>query len=153
MTSLGHAFPAANRRSHRGVRSVATSPGRAADLTGRFAARSFISVAPNWSSDRPPTNELRGRLGYRRVTVTDAIEAGALAGFGTYGQRAVLAAQAGMDLLLCAAQDVSQGQSVTQALASALDGGRLNAGDFTAAVRRITALRNALHRAGAAAPG
>ena len=87
------------------------------------------------------------------MTVTDAIEAGALAGFGTYGQRAVLAAQAGMDLLLCAAQDVSQGQSVAQALASALDGGRLNSGDFTAAVRRITALRNALHRAGAAAPG
>ena len=86
------------------------------------------------------------------MTVTDAIEAGALAGFGTYGQRAVLAAQAGMDLLLCAAQDVSQGQSVAQALASALDGGRLNFGDFTAAVRRITALRNALHRAGAAAP-
>jgi len=90
-------------------------------------------------------SELRGRLGYRGVTITDAIEAGALAGFGTYGQRAVLAAQAGMDLLLCAAQDVSQGQSVTQALASALDGGRLDAGDFTAAVRRITALRNALH--------
>ncbi len=90
-------------------------------------------------------SELRGRLGYRGVTITDAIEAGALAGFGSYGQRAVLAAQAGMDLLLCAAQDASQGQSVTRALASALDGGQLNSGDFNAAVRRITALRNALH--------
>jgi beta-N-acetylhexosaminidase len=90
-------------------------------------------------------SELRGRLGYQGVTITDAIEAGALARFGTSGQRAVLAAQAGMDLLLCAAQDVSQGQSVTQALASALDGGPLNSGDFTAAVQRVTALRNAWH--------
>lgn len=87
---------------------------------------------------------LRGRLGFKGVTITDAIEAGALAGFGSYGQRAVLAAQAGMDLLLCAAQDVSQGQSVTQALADALSNGQLNSGDFTAALQRVTALRNAV---------
>ncbi len=90
-------------------------------------------------------SELRGRLGFKGVTITDAVEAGALTSFGIHGRRAVLAAAAGMDLLLCAAQDVSQGQSVTQALASALDGGQLHAGDFTAAVQRVTALRNALH--------
>jgi len=89
--------------------------------------------------------ELRGRLGYQGVTITDAIEAGALARFGSSAQRAVLAARAGMDLLLCAAQDVSQGQSVTQALAGALDGGQLSAAEFTAAVQRVTALRDALH--------
>jgi beta-N-acetylhexosaminidase len=38
----------------------------------------------------------------------------------------VLAAQAGMDLLLCSAQDPSQGQAVVTALASALDGGQLH---------------------------
>ena len=54
--------------------------------------------------------ELRARLGYQGVTITDAIEAGALAAFGSYGQRAVLAAQAGMDLLLCSAQDPSRGR-------------------------------------------
>jgi len=88
--------------------------------------------------------ELRGRLGFRGVTVTDAIEAGALAPFGGYGQRAVLAARAGMDLLLCSARDVSQGQAVVTALAGALDGGKLDAAGFSAAVQRVTALRNGL---------
>jgi beta-N-acetylhexosaminidase len=89
--------------------------------------------------------ELRARLGYQGVTVTDAIEAGALAAFGSYGQRAVLAAQAGMDLLLCSAQDPSEGQAVVTALASALDGGQLDPATFNAAAQRVTALRNGLH--------
>ena len=91
--------------------------------------------------------ELRARLGYQGVTITDAIEAGALAAFGSYGQRAVLAAQAGMDLLLCSAQDPSEGQAVVTALAGALDGGQLDSAAFNAAVQRVTALRNGLHRA------
>ena len=86
--------------------------------------------------------ELRGRLGYRGVTITDALEAGALTAFGSYGQRAVLAAQAGMDLLLCSAQDPTEGQEVTSALAGALDSGQLNSAAFDAAVQRVTALRN-----------
>ena len=89
--------------------------------------------------------ELRGRLGYQGVTITDAIEGGALAAFGSYGQRALLAAQAGMDLLLCSAQDVSEGQAVVSALASTLDSGQLDAAAFDAAVQRVTALRAGLH--------
>jgi len=85
--------------------------------------------------------ELRGRLGYQGVTITDALEAGALTAFGSFGQRAVLAAQAGMDLLLCAAQDPSQGQAVTSALAGALGSGQLDSATFSAAVQRVTALR------------
>ena len=92
--------------------------------------------------------ELRGRLGYQGVTITDAIEAGALAAFGSYGQRAVLAAQAGMDLLLCSAQDPTEGQAVVTALAGALDSGQLDSATFTAAVQRVTALRAGLHWAG-----
>jgi beta-N-acetylhexosaminidase len=88
--------------------------------------------------------ELRARLGYQGVTITDAIEAGALAAFGSYGQRAVLAAQAGMDLLLCSAQDPSEGQAVVTALAGALDGGQLDPAAFNAAAQRVTALRNGL---------
>ena len=86
--------------------------------------------------------ELRGRLGYQGVTVTDALEAGALTAFGSYGQRTVLAAGAGMDLLLCSARNPSEGQAVTSALASALDSGKLNAAAFGAAVQRVTALRH-----------
>jgi beta-N-acetylhexosaminidase len=88
--------------------------------------------------------ELRGHLGYRGVTITDAIEAGALGSFGGYGQRAVLAAQAGMDLLLCSARDVAQGQAVGSALASALDSGQLDSVAFGAAVQRVTDLRTSL---------
>jgi len=89
--------------------------------------------------------ELRGRLGYQGVTITDALEAGALTAFGTSAQRAVLAAQAGMDLILCSARDVTQGQAVTSALASAYGSGQLNPAGFTAAVQRVTALRGTLH--------
>jgi beta-N-acetylhexosaminidase len=89
-------------------------------------------------------NELRGRLGFTGVTITDALEAGALKAYGTTSQRAVLAAQAGMDLVLCSARDVSQGQTATTALANALDSGQLDATAFDAAVNRVAALRAGL---------
>jgi len=57
----------------------------------------------------------------------------------------VLAAQAGMDLLLCSAQDPAQGQAVVTALAGALDSGQLNQAAFSAAVQRVTTLRAGLH--------
>ena len=92
-------------------------------------------------------SELRGRLGYRGVTITDALEAGALAAFGTTAQRAVLAAKAGMDLILCAARDVAQGRDATAGLASALESGQLNPADFAAALQRVTSLRAARPKA------
>ncbi|MCM2422713.1 glycoside hydrolase family 3 N-terminal domain-containing protein [Streptomyces sp. RKAG293] len=88
--------------------------------------------------------ELRGRLGYRGVTVTDALEAGALKGVGTVGDRAVAAAAAGMDLLLCSAQDTSQGTAAAAALTTALMSGRLDRTTFADAVERVLALRAAL---------
>src|SRR5512143_3724954 len=69
--------------------------------------------------------ELRQRLSFHGVTVTDALEAGALRDFGTIPARAVLAAGAGMDLLLCSAQDVSEGTAGVNGLASALRSGKL----------------------------
>jgi len=99
---------------------------------------------PAGLSPRVVRSELRGRHGYQGVTITDAIEAGALTSFGSDAQRAVLAAEAGMDVMLCAIQDPTQGQSVVKALASALNSGQLNATDFNAAVQRVTALRNTL---------
>jgi beta-glucosidase-like glycosyl hydrolase len=58
----------------------------------------------------------------RGVTITDALEAGAVAPFGDTGARSVLAAQAGMDVLLCSARDVTQGTAAVQAVAAALQG-------------------------------
>ncbi len=88
--------------------------------------------------------ELRGRHGFGGVTITDALEAGALNPFGSIAQRAVLAAQAGMDLILCSAQDVSEGQEAAGALAAGLSNGKLRSGEFDRALGRVTALRHAL---------
>jgi len=88
--------------------------------------------------------ELRRRLGFRGVTITDAMEAGAISAFGTPGQAGVLAAKAGMDVLLASARDVTEGQAVVSGLAGALRSGALEAGSFLAAVARATALRLSL---------
>jgi beta-N-acetylhexosaminidase len=88
--------------------------------------------------------ELRGRNGFTGVTITDALEAGALSAFGATGPRAVAAAGAGMDLLLCSARNASQGEAATAALASALARGQLDPVAFNAAVNRVTALRAGL---------
>jgi beta-N-acetylhexosaminidase len=88
--------------------------------------------------------ELRNRLGFTGVTVTDALEAGALPSSMTTGQRAVAAAAAGMDLILCSARSTSQGDSAGTALANAYASGQLPSSAFNAAVNRVTALRNSL---------
>src|SRR6185312_4391063 len=89
-------------------------------------------------------NELRGRNGFTGVTITDALEAGALSAFGSTGQKAVTAAGAGMDLILCSARDPTQGEAATSALATALGNGQLDPTAFNAAVNRVTALRAGL---------
>jgi beta-N-acetylhexosaminidase len=133
------------------LRSKDEAPYPAAIAAGVKLIMMSWAVYPSLDASHPAglstawvQGELRGRLGYQGVTITDALEAGALASFGSSAQRALLAAQAGMDLLLCSAQDVTQGQAVTSALASALDGGQLDSAAFTAAVQRVTALRATL---------
>jgi len=88
--------------------------------------------------------ELRQRLGFKGVTITDALEAGALRSFGTTRRRATLAAKAGMDLILCSAQRPSQGQQARIALASGLTAGTLSPSVFNAALTRVVALRSSL---------
>ena len=88
--------------------------------------------------------ELRGRNNFTGVTITDALEAGALKAFGSTGQKAVTAAGAGMDLILCSAQDPTQAEAATSALATALGNGQLDPTAFNAAVNRVTALRAGL---------
>ena len=90
--------------------------------------------------------ELRGRLGFGGVTITDGIEAGALAPFGSVGNRAVLAASAGADLILCATTNPDDntptlGTAARNAIASALAHGRLARGAAQQSAGRILALR------------
>jgi len=99
---------------------------------------------PSGLSPRIVRGELRGRLGYRGVTITDAIEAGALDAFGGTGERAVRAAAAGMDIVLCSARDVNQGRDAVDALAAAVADGRLDSDDASRALARVLALRGGL---------
>jgi beta-N-acetylhexosaminidase len=99
---------------------------------------------PSGLSPRTVRGELRGRLRFGGVTITDAIEAGALQDFGDTGERSVRAAAAGMDLLLCSARDVGQGQAAVDALHQALVDGRLGHGYANQALQRILALRDQL---------
>ena len=107
----------------------------------------YPALDPTLPAGLSPTivqGELRRRLGFDGVTITDALEAGSLAPYGTWAQRGVLAAEAGMDLLLCSGRDVSQGQTTVAALAEALDDHRLNPGHAKQTLRRVLALRDAL---------
>jgi beta-N-acetylhexosaminidase len=88
--------------------------------------------------------ELRQRLGFGGVTITDALEAGALAPFGSIAHRATLAAGAGMDLLLCSQQTDTEGEQARIALADSYSRGSLGHPAFTAALDRILALRASL---------
>jgi beta-N-acetylhexosaminidase len=85
--------------------------------------------------------QLRDRLGFTGVTITDALEAGALQAYGTFGHRAVLAAGAGMDLILCSAGKVSEGEGALDGLAAAYRNGTLNHAAFKASVARVDSLR------------
>lgn len=93
--------------------------------------------------------ELRARLGFRGVTVTDSLSAGALSAFGSVGARGVLAAGAGADLLVAAAphpdeNTPKEGAAVMQALTEALARHpNLRAG-AEQAVNRVIALRGRL---------
>ncbi|MFZ2046950.1 MAG: glycoside hydrolase family 3 N-terminal domain-containing protein [Trebonia sp.] len=107
----------------------------------------YPALDPELPSGLSPTivgRELRQRLKFRGVTITDALEAGAIASFGTPAQCGVLAAQAGMDVLLASARDVSEGQDTVAALAEALQNHTLNPGHFDIALRRVLALRDSL---------
>ena len=90
--------------------------------------------------------ELRQRLRFQGVTITDALEAGALRSFGTIQNRSLLAAQAGMDLLLCSEQGYTEGEQAAAGLAGGYRDGQLGREAFTAAVRRVLALRASLGR-------
>jgi beta-N-acetylhexosaminidase len=99
---------------------------------------------PAGLSSRIVQGELRDRLGFTGVTITDALEAGALEHFGSTANRSVLAARAGMDLIMCASQDVSQGEQAVSSLATAYEDKKLPQAQFLDAVNRILALRKAL---------
>jgi beta-N-acetylhexosaminidase len=83
------------------------------------------------------------KLGFHGLTITDAIGAGALAPYGSTQARALMAAEAGMQLIL-ASDSVSQGTQCLTALRAGYGDGKLNRADFRATVNQILALRASL---------
>jgi len=133
------------------LRTIDEYPYRAAIASGVKLVMVSWAVYPALDPKLPAglspaivAGELRQRLGFTGVTITDALEAGALQPFGTIRNRARLAAQAGMDLILCSAQKATEGEQARIALANAYSGGTLNQAAFQAAVQRILALRSGL---------
>lgn len=93
--------------------------------------------------------ELRARLGYRGVVITDALGADALGAFGSIGHRALLAAQAGADLLLCAEPNPDRdtpadGTASLQVLAAAYARGQISGVAAKVAAGRVLRLRASL---------
>jgi beta-N-acetylhexosaminidase len=105
----------------------ALDPGRPAGLSARIVG-----------------GELRSRLGFGGVTITDALEAHALKSYGSIARRALLAAQAGMDLILCSAQSLTEGTECVSGLEGGYGSGALPKAGFEAAAARVIALRGGL---------
>jgi beta-N-acetylhexosaminidase len=101
---------------------------------------------PAGLSTKVITGELRQRLGFHGVTITDGLAAGALSSFGSIGRRAFLAAKAGADLLLCSATHVEEntpheGIEALQALASAMTTHKLTRESAEESAQQILTLR------------
>ena len=105
-------------------------------------------VNPAGLSSKVIFGELRGRLGFGGVTITDALEAGALASVGSTQLKVTRAARAGMDLMLASSRNFRQGLTATTQLAFAFVNHLLNAAAFEAAAERVIALRATLATTG-----
>ncbi|GAB3674499.1 hypothetical protein GCM10027589_44490 [Actinocorallia lasiicapitis] len=132
------------------LRRIDEAPYRPAIAAGAPLAMVSWAVYPSLDRTRPAglskkivQDELRGRVGFQGVTITDALEAGALQPYGSVANRGLLAAGAGMDLLLFSAQTPNAGLAGVTALAKALKSGKLNKAETRAAARRILTVRKA----------
>jgi beta-N-acetylhexosaminidase len=135
------------------LRTVDESPYRHAIAAGVKLVMTSWAIYPALDPRRPAGlsaavigGELRRRLGFAGVTITDGIDAGAVTPFGGLARRAVLAASAGADLILCATTNPdhntpAQGITARNAIASALARHQLSRAAAEQAATRILALR------------
>ncbi|KAI1811338.1 glycoside hydrolase family 3 protein [Poronia punctata] len=103
-----------------------------------------LDSVPAGLSRKWVTNELRTRLGFKGVVITDALEAGSLTRFGDTAALAVKAAGAGVDMLLASGRNVTQGVVTRKAVVEALQSGTLDWDEFIASSKRIIGLRKGL---------
>lgn len=135
------------------LRHVDELPYRTAIAAGVKLVMTSWAIYPALDPRRPAGlspavihGELRRHLGFKGITITDAITAAALARFGSLGQRGLLAARAGADLIICSATNPDQntpgdGMAVLTAIKSALASGELNQLAARHAAAAVLALR------------
>ena len=85
------------------------------------------------------TGELRGRLGFQGVSITDALGTVSGRAVGGPARSARAAARAGVDLVLYT--DLRSASKAQRGLAAGLQDGSLDRGEFEASVNRVLALR------------
>jgi beta-N-acetylhexosaminidase len=132
------------------LRSVDEEPYRAFAAVGGKLVMLSTAVYPAFSQDPAAftraiaTGELRDRLGFEGVTITDALETPAVEHFGGPAQAAVAGARAGADLLLYTR--LGSAETAWRALLERLRSGALSRAEFEAAVERVLDLRVELPR-------
>jgi beta-N-acetylhexosaminidase len=99
-----------------------------------------LGGGPALFSKRVVGSELRGHVGFKGVTITDALDAPALRPYGSLGRRGMLATRAGVDLLLYGGTD---GSSIT-AVVKAVRSGSISKPALRSSVRRTLELRASL---------
>jgi beta-N-acetylhexosaminidase len=88
------------------------------------------------------TGELRNRLGFEGVSISDALDTVAVRAFGDPAKSGLAAVAAGTDLLLFTAPAAAE--AARRALLAGLRGGRLERGEFEASAQRVLDLRGEL---------
>jgi beta-N-acetylhexosaminidase len=132
------------------LRAVDENPYRAFVAAGGKMVMLSTAIYPAFSGDPAAftrsiaTGELRDRLGFEGVTVTDALETPAVEHFGGPGKAAVAGAGAGADLLLYTHPDSAR--IAWRTLVKTLRAGTLDRGEFEQAVARVLDLRAELAR-------
>lgn len=106
-----------------------------------LALATYPALAPEPAALAPEiaTGELRGRIGFDGVSITDSLDAAAARAWGGRGEVARAAAAAGADLLLYG--DWRTAASVHGDLVAALRRGRLDRAGFERSAARVIALR------------
>lgn len=104
-----------------------------------------VDELPAAFSRRWTTGELRDRLGFTGVSMTDDLGTPAVAAYGSNGERAVRAVRAGIDLPLFSSSYASSAKAAEGLLAAAKRGEVGEAG-LRAAARRVLRLRAKLPR-------
>ncbi len=101
-----------------------------------------LSPLPAAFAPEVATSELRERLGFEGVSITDALETVAVEAFGGPTKAGLAAVRAGTDLLLY--PDLSRAQAAGRALTAKLRAGKLNREEFEESAQRVLDLRASL---------